>query len=77
VKRIRILALDAGSEPPTMTIAVDLQGRRYLEDRDTTAVVAGSQSRVTSFTEHWTLALDGSPQQPWRIVAVGAPVARA
>jgi predicted lipid-binding transport protein (Tim44 family) len=77
VKRIRILALDAGSEPPTMMIAVDLQGRRYLEDRDTTAVVSGSQSRVTSFTEHWTLALDGSSQQPWRIVAVDAPVARA
>jgi predicted lipid-binding transport protein (Tim44 family) len=77
VKRIRILALDAGSEPPTMTIAVDLQGRRYLEDRDTTAVVSGSQSRVTSFTEHWTLALDGSSRQPWRIVAVDAPVSRA
>jgi predicted lipid-binding transport protein (Tim44 family) len=77
VKRIRIVGLDAASEPPTMTIAADLQGRRYVEDRDTTAVVSGSQSRVTSFTEHWTLALDGSAQQPWRIVAVGAPVARA
>ena len=77
VKRIRILALDAGSEPPTMTIAVDMKGRRYLEDRDTTAVVSGSQSRVTSFTEHWTLALDGGPQQPCRIVAVNAPLARA
>ena len=42
-----------------MTIEVDLEGRRYIEDRDTTAVLAGSQSRATSFTEHWTLALDG------------------
>ena len=77
VKQIRIAALDAASEPPTMTIEVDLAGRRYLEDRDSTAIVAGSQSRSTNFTEHWTLALDGQAGQPWRITAVGAPVARA
>ena len=59
VNRIRIVGLDAGAQPPTMTIAVDLTGRRYLEDRDTTAVVAGSRSRATSFTEHWTMTLDG------------------
>jgi predicted lipid-binding transport protein (Tim44 family) len=75
VKQIRIVGLDAAAEPPTMTIAVDLSGRRYIEDRDTTAVVAGSQSRETSFTEHWTLALDGNGAMPWRIAAVGSPVA--
>jgi predicted lipid-binding transport protein (Tim44 family) len=77
VNRIRIVGLDAASEPPTMTIAVDLTGRRYLEDRDTTAVVSGSKSRKTSFTEHWTMALAGDAAQPWRIVAVGQPVAPA
>jgi predicted lipid-binding transport protein (Tim44 family) len=71
VKRIRIAALDAAAEPPTMSVEVDLEGRRYVEDRDTAAVVSGSQSRTTSFTEHWTFALDGDPQQPWRICAVG------
>jgi predicted lipid-binding transport protein (Tim44 family) len=76
VRQIRIAALDAASEPPTMTIDVDLAGRRYLEDRDTTAIVAGSQSRSTKFTEHWTLALDGDAAQPWRITAVGAAVSR-
>jgi predicted lipid-binding transport protein (Tim44 family) len=60
-----------------MTIEVDLTGRRYIEDRDTTAVLAGSQSRETSFTERWTLALDGDAAQPWRIVAARSPVARA
>jgi predicted lipid-binding transport protein (Tim44 family) len=74
VKQIKILGLDAGALPPTMTIEVDLEGRRYLEQRDTTAVVAGSRSRVTSFTEHWTFALDGDAAQPWRIVTVGTPV---
>jgi predicted lipid-binding transport protein (Tim44 family) len=76
VKQIRIAALDAAAEPPTMSIDVDLQGRRYLEDRDTTAIVSGSQSRATSFTEHWTLSLNGDAGQPWRITAVGAPVSR-
>lgn len=74
VNRIRIVGLDAGAQPPTMTMEVDLTGRRYLEDRDTTAVVAGSRSRASSFTERWTMTLDGDQSQPWRISAVAAPV---
>ena len=74
VNRIRIVALDAADEPPTMTIEVDLSGRRYIENRDTTAVVAGSRSRQTSFTERWTLSLTDDADQPWRITAVAAPV---
>jgi predicted lipid-binding transport protein (Tim44 family) len=77
VNRIRIVNLDAASEPPTMTVEVDLTGRRYLEDRDTTAVVAGSKIRPTSFTERWTMTLNGDAAQPWRITAVGAPVGLA
>jgi len=77
VKQIRITALDAAANPPTMTIDVDLAGRRYLEDRDTAAVLSGSQSRETSFSEHWTLALDGDGAQPWRIAAVGTPAGRS
>jgi predicted lipid-binding transport protein (Tim44 family) len=77
IKRIRIVGLDAGAEPPTMTVEVDMTGRRYLEDRDTTAVVAGSKSRASSFTERWTLSLDGDNSQPWRITAVAAPVGLA
>jgi predicted lipid-binding transport protein (Tim44 family) len=76
IRKITIVALDAAAEPPTMTIDVAIAGRRYLEDRDTAAVVSGSQSRATSFTERWTLALDGNDEQPWRIAAVGAPVGR-
>ncbi|MDQ6777557.1 MAG: Tim44 domain-containing protein, partial [Actinomycetota bacterium] len=75
VRQIRILALDAGATPPTMTIDVELAGRRYLEDRDTAAVVSGSQTKTVKFTEHWTLALEGSDEQPWQIARVGAPPA--
>ena len=77
VKRIRVIGLDAGANPPTMSIEVDLMGRRYVEDRATTSVVAGSRSREIGFTEHWTFALDGPPEQPWRLTAAGAPVAPA
>jgi predicted lipid-binding transport protein (Tim44 family) len=73
VRRIRIVALDAAASPPTMTIDVELTGRRYLEDRDTAAVVSGSQTRVVKFTEHWTLALEGTDEQPWQIAQVGTP----
>ncbi|MHB8659116.1 MAG: TIM44-like domain-containing protein [Solirubrobacteraceae bacterium] len=77
IRQIRIAGLDAANEPPTMTIEIDLRGRRYLEDRATTAIVAGSQSRAQDFSERWTLALNGESTQPWRIVSVGTPLAAA
>ncbi|MGH2890191.1 MAG: TIM44-like domain-containing protein, partial [Solirubrobacteraceae bacterium] len=74
VNRIRIVGLDASAQPPTMTVEVDITGRRYVENRDTAAVLAGSRTRKTSFTERWTLGLTGDERQPWRITAVAAPV---
>jgi predicted lipid-binding transport protein (Tim44 family) len=74
VQKIRITGLDAAAHPPTMSVEVEIEGRRYIEDRDTTAVLAGSQSRETKFTEHWTFALDGDSRQPWLLAGVGAPV---
>jgi predicted lipid-binding transport protein (Tim44 family) len=76
VRHIQIASLDAAAEPPTMSIDVELTGRRYLEDRDTAAVVSGSRSRAVKFTERWILALDGPADQPWRIAAVGVSAAR-
>jgi predicted lipid-binding transport protein (Tim44 family) len=72
VRQIRILAVDVQSQPATMTVEVDLGGRRYVEDRDTAAVVSGSKDRATTFTERWTLALAGPDDAPWRLVAAGA-----
>ncbi|MCA1699106.1 MAG: TIM44-like domain-containing protein, partial [Actinobacteria bacterium] len=71
VRRIVIVTLDAGAEPATMTIEVQLGGRRYVEDRDTAAVLSGSRDKSTTFTERWTMSLDGSEARPWRIAAVG------
>jgi predicted lipid-binding transport protein (Tim44 family) len=72
VKQIHITGLDPAATPPTMTVEVEVEGCRYLEDRNTAAVLSGSRDRRTSFSEHWTFALDGDPSQPWRISAVGA-----
>jgi hypothetical protein len=31
-------------------------------------VLSGSKDSAATFTEHWTLALDGPDDAPWRIV---------
>jgi predicted lipid-binding transport protein (Tim44 family) len=68
IARVRITGLDAAAEPARMAVEVDVAGRRYVEDRDTADLVSGSRSRETTFTERWTLAIDGPPEDPWRIV---------
>ena len=77
VKRIAIVGLDAKADAATMTVEVELGGRRYVEDRDTAAVLSGSKSEPTTFTERWTLSLDGPEERPWRISAVGDGVEHA
>ncbi len=60
-----------------MTLTVRVRGRRYVENRDTAEVMSGSKDREITFTERWTMALDGSDETPWRLVASPdtAPVA--
>jgi predicted lipid-binding transport protein (Tim44 family) len=69
VRRLRITELDAAAEPARMSVEVEVSGRRYVEDRDTADVVSGSKDAEATFTERWTLAIDGPPESPWRIVA--------
>ena len=73
IDAVRIADLDAGAQPPSIAVELDVTGRRYVEDRDTAAVLSGSRSAERSFTEHWTLALDGTGDWPWRIAATGVP----
>ena len=72
VEAVRITGLDAGADPARMTVEVDVRGRRYVENRDTVAVVAGSKDDEVEFTERWTLALSGPDDAPWRIVETAA-----
>jgi hypothetical protein len=75
VRALRIVALDAAAEPPTMTVEVDVSGRRYIQDRDTAAVLSGDAEKDKSFTERWLMGLSGDDKNPWQIVDATAPKA--
>lgn len=77
LEKIAITDLDAAAAPATITVQLQARGRRYVEDRDTTAVVSGSRQREAGFSERWTLALDGEGEWPWRIAATRAPAPSA
>ena len=72
VRQIRIVAVDVTHEPATLKLEVELGGRRYVEDRDTAAVVAGSKEQAALFRASWTLVLDGPSSAPWRVAAAVA-----
>jgi predicted lipid-binding transport protein (Tim44 family) len=69
VRELRIVALDAQRSPPEMTVELEVHGCRYIEDRDTTAVLSGSAHTPTVFRENWRLTLDGDDAHPWRIAS--------
>ncbi len=71
ITQVRIEHLEPSPEPARMTLSLQVRGRRYVENRDTAAVVSGSKDRETTFTERWTMALDGTDETPWRLVGVG------
>jgi hypothetical protein len=73
VQALRIVGLDAAAEPPTMTVEVDVRGRRYVQDRDTAAILSGDATREHSFTERWVMSLNGDDKHPWRITDATAP----
>jgi predicted lipid-binding transport protein (Tim44 family) len=75
VRRVLIAALDAAAQPPAIRVELEVNGRRYVEDRDTAAVLEGSQSSATTFTMRWTLALEGPPDWPWRLAAADSGAA--
>ena len=49
----------------------DRTGRRYVQQRDTAAIVSGSDAREQRFTVRWRLVLDGPDDAPWRLGAAG------
>lgn len=75
VRHLRIVALHPATEPPSMTVEVEVTGRRYVEDRDTAAVLSGSKQHAVTSTERWTLALAGPDDRPWQVVDADAVAA--
>jgi predicted lipid-binding transport protein (Tim44 family) len=72
VRRLTIASLDPAATPPTITVEVEVNGRRYIEDRDTAAVLSGSKAKAVTTTERWTLALAGPDDRPWQVVDASA-----
>jgi predicted lipid-binding transport protein (Tim44 family) len=71
VAALTITALDPHATPATMTAVVTVTGRRYVEDRDTAAVLDGSKGAERETVQRWTFALAGAGSElPWRLVAV-------
>ena len=59
LEALRIVSLDPEAEPARLGVEARLRGRRYVEDRDTLALHSGSRDDETTFSERWTLVLDG------------------
>ncbi|MBA2505152.1 MAG: TIM44-like domain-containing protein [Thermoleophilaceae bacterium] len=76
VDQVRIAAIDGNADPAEMAVDVTVTGRRYIQDRATAAVLAGSQDSETTFTERWTLSLSGPDANPWQLAAARAPAAQ-
>lgn len=68
VESIDVQALAPRPEPAQLTVTLAARGRRYVEDRDTTALLAGSKDDERRFVDTWTLALTGDSAMPWRVV---------
>lgn len=51
LRALRIAAVDGTAKPPSMTIELLATGCRYIENRDTAAVLAGSRSEVADFSD--------------------------
>jgi len=70
VRRVEVSHLDVDHTPPQLRVKAELGGVRYVEDRETVAVLEGSKDHPTAFLEQFTLALvDSSDARPWQVVA--------
>jgi len=71
VKSMTIVAVTPGTLPE-VRLQLDVVGVQYVEDRDTTEIMAGSKRRRSSTQQLWTLRLSDDPRRPWVVVdAVG------
>lgn len=71
VQKMTLVALDGSAQPPRMIVELALSGRRYLENRDTVAVVDGSREREVRWTERWSFVLDAAGDTPWHLDGAG------
>lgn len=66
----------APGPPPQVRVQVDVSGVQYVEDRDTTEVLAGSKRKPTTTRQLWTLRLSDDPRRPWIVVDAAGVIPR-
>jgi predicted lipid-binding transport protein (Tim44 family) len=72
VTDLRIATLDPRATPATMSVALTLHGIRYVEDRDTAAVLSGSKDTAATLRQRWTFSLADDDACPWRLTAIAS-----
>lgn len=65
---LHVSGLDTRATPPRVTVRAEVEGARYVEDRDTATVLRGDPRRRAPFTLRLDLALGDDPDDPWRLV---------
>jgi predicted lipid-binding transport protein (Tim44 family) len=69
LEELHVLGIDTRGTPPRVAVSAEVEGARYIEDRDTTTVLQGDPRRRDTFTLRLDLALGDDPANPWRLVA--------
>ena len=59
-----------------MTVEATIRAHRYVESRNTGAVLFGSKTRKDTFCEQWDLVLTHHSDNPWRIASRHEPPVR-
>lgn len=75
VKTMTIVAVTPGTSPE-VRLQLDVAGVQYVEDRDTTEILAGSKRRRSTTQQLWTLRLSDDPRRPWVVVDAAGVVPR-
>lgn len=75
IQSMTIAAVTPGA-PPEVQLQLGVAGVQYVEDRDTTEVLAGSKRRRTTTQQVWTLRLSDDPRRPWTVVHAAGVVPR-
>ncbi len=62
--------------PAEVRLQVDVAGVQYIEDRETTRVLAGSKRRPSTTRQLWTLRLSDDARHPWVVADAEGVVPR-
>jgi predicted lipid-binding transport protein (Tim44 family) len=73
VRATTIVSVTAGP-PPEVCLRLDVEGVQYIEDRDTTEVLAGSKRQRSTTSQLWTLRLSDDARRPWVVTAASGVI---